>query len=136
MRSLWVAVEVLTLGNLHKLFTFTDVKTKRLIANTYRCKNLEKFESWLYTLVYLRNLVAHNNRFFRYKINRTPKKSTLFFPWTRYIFDLIVVLRELYPEIHKDIWNTHLVDVLKQRSNIINLADYGFPTDWEDILRF
>lgn len=47
-----------------------------------------------------------------------------------------VVLRELYPEIHKDIWNTHLVDVLKQRSNTINLADYGFPTDWEDILRF
>lgn len=133
---IWVAVEIMPLGTIRKLFSFSHIKTKRSILRHYPF-SLEHFESWFRCLVKFRNLVAHNNRLYRYKVQETPKKSKLYSKLTGKIFDYIVVLKELYPFSNRSEWNELFISVLDhaEKNDLIKLQEYGFPENWKELLK-
>lgn len=135
---IWVAVEIMPLGMILKLFSYTDIKTKRKIVRCYSFNNLDKFESWFYCLVKFRNLVAHNNRLYRYNIKMTPKRSRIYPTLTGKVFDYIVVLSELYPRDSKFTWNGMFINVIQnivEKQTFVDLIEYGFPENWNNIIK-
>lgn len=135
---IWVAVEIMPLGMILKLFSYTDIKTKRKIVRSYAFNNLDKFESWFYCLVKFRNLVAHNNRLYRYNIKMTPKRSKIYPILTGKVFDYIVVLSELYPRDSKLTWNGMFINVIQNivaKQSFVDLIEYGFPENWNNIIK-
>ena len=135
---IWVAVEIMPLGMILKLFSYTDIKTKRKIVRCYSFNNLDKFESWFYCLVKFRNLVAHNNRLYRYNIKMTPKRSQIYPILTGKVFDYIVVLSELYPRDSKFTWNGMFINVIQNivaKQTFVDLIEYGFPENWNNIIK-
>lgn len=135
---IWVAVEIMPLGMILKLFSYTDIKTKRKIVRSYSFNNLDKFESWFYCLVKFRNLVAHNNRLYRYNIKMTPKRSQIYPTLTGKVFDYIVVLSELYPRDSKFTWNEMFINVIQNivaKQSFVDLIEYGFPENWNNIIK-
>lgn len=135
---IWVAVEIMPLGMILKLFSYTDIKTKRKIVRCYSFNNLDKFESWFYCLVKFRNLVAHNNRLYRYNIKMTPKRSQIYPTLTGKVFDYIVVLSELYPRDSKFTWNGMFINVIQNivaKQTFVDLIEYGFPENWNNIIK-
>lgn len=134
---IWVAIEIMPLGMVEKLFSFLDIKTKRKIVKYYPF-GLDQFESWLRCLIKFRNLVAHNNRLYRYKVKETPKKSKIYPKLTGLIFDYIVVLRELYPYQDRMEWNEVFIRVISgtcKNNEHLELKEYGFPENWEEVIR-
>lgn len=135
---IWVAVEIMPLGTLLKLFSYSDIKTKRKIVKCYSFNDLRKFESWFYCLVKFRNLVAHNNRLYRYNIKMTPKRSQVYPTLTGKVFDYIVVLSELYPRDSKLTWNGMFINVIQNivaKQSFVDLIEYGFPENWNNIIK-
>lgn len=132
---IWVAVEILTLGNIENLYLIlrTDVKDK--IASTYGY-SITKIESWLKATRIFRNMLAHNARLYNAKIWYEPKKTDEYSHSSHLIFDYIVVLKNMFP--FQDIWNNEIRDSL---SNLfeswgkhVDISCWGFPNDWETIL--
>ncbi|MGL4862611.1 Abi family protein [Cetobacterium sp.] len=57
---IWLAVEILTFGEILFLFDLMSTKNKTAIANEYNCTH-EELASWLKNLKLLRNMCAHNS---------------------------------------------------------------------------
>ncbi|MGC9457129.1 MAG: Abi family protein, partial [Halothiobacillaceae bacterium] len=70
---IWVAVEVLDFGAISRLFSMLHVKDQVAIANRYGVNDWKAFKSWLFSLSYLRNLVAHHSRLWNRNITSKPK---------------------------------------------------------------
>ncbi len=58
---IWMAVEVMTFGNMLTLFRLLKKQDKQIIARKMG-SNERVFESWLTTLNYIRNVCAHHGR--------------------------------------------------------------------------
>ncbi len=137
---LWMAVEIMTFGNLFTMFRHLDLHTKREIAKSYGL-SARVLESWLKTLNYIRNLCAHHSRLW----NRTlgirpviPKKRhnpewhdpTIVQNGKIYsvLSLLYCLLRQVAPQSH---WRQRLDNLLARYSDDIPLSFMGFPIDWE-----
>ena len=74
----WITLEVCSFGNLSRIYSnLNSGLTKRNIADKFDL-NEKVFESWLHSLVYVRNLCAHHSRLWnkRLKIKtELPKKT-------------------------------------------------------------
>lgn len=70
---IWVACEVMTLGTLHKWYTFTSNPVRKAIAESYGIAE-PLFDSWLDSLVDIRNLCAHHSRIWNRDLAKPPKK--------------------------------------------------------------
>jgi abortive infection bacteriophage resistance protein len=68
---LWMAVEVMTFGNMLTLFKMLDMHTQREIAEKYGL-SAKLFESWLMTLNYIRNICAHHGRLWNRELSVRP----------------------------------------------------------------
>jgi len=73
---IWVAVEVLDFGALSQLFAMMKVPDQERIAGKYGVKDWRAFQSWLRSLSYLRNLVAHHSRLWNRNVEVQPKLPT------------------------------------------------------------
>ena len=69
----WVAVEVMDFGALSQLFSMLNVNDQSEIARRYGVNDWKVFASWLFSLSYLRNLVAHHSRVWNRNITSKPK---------------------------------------------------------------
>lgn len=58
----WITLEVCSFGNLSWIYSILkNGRTKRLISSHYGL-NDKTFESWIHSIVYLRNICAHHSR--------------------------------------------------------------------------
>jgi len=68
----WMCLEVLTLGQLSKLFNgLKDNSDKQAIANEFGLHHTV-FKSWLHTLTYVRNICGHHGRLWNREIAIEP----------------------------------------------------------------
>lgn len=78
----WVTLEVCSFGNLSWVYSIIKPGvTKRNIAKTYGL-NDKVFQSWLHSLVYLRNTCAHHSRLWNKKLAikaEFPRRTN--YPW-------------------------------------------------------
>jgi abortive infection bacteriophage resistance protein len=70
----WMAMEICSFGTLSKLYeNLNPGGSKRTVANYYGVADAV-FESWLHTLVYIRNICAHHSRLWNKIMSITPAK--------------------------------------------------------------
>jgi len=68
----WIILEITSFGTLSKIFKNLNNVDKRIIANKFYLPE-KVFESWLHTLVYIRNVCAHHTRLWNRNITIAPK---------------------------------------------------------------
>lgn len=136
---LWMAVEVMTFGNMLTLFKMLDMHSQRDIAEVYGI-SAKVLNSWLLTLNYVRNLCAHHSRLWNQEFSIRPiipaKKSHP--DWhepeisNHRIFATLTLLYYLLKKIAPQSgWATRLKELL-QRHPEIPLEYMGFFESWKE----
>lgn len=132
---IWVAVEILTMGNIDAMYSNLLGKYQKLIAKKYNTGSVQ-LENWIQNLRYTRNHVAHYMRLYRYSFGRIPKSCSNHPVNTKYngkIFDQIVIMSFMYSK--PEHWNSYILDeiekLLKEYNDTVKLNDIGFPKDWK-----
>ncbi len=136
---LWMAVEIMTFGDILTLFKMMDMHSQREVAKVYGV-SAKVLKSWLMTLNYTRNLCAHHarlwNREFAVRPTIPARKShpnwhesnisnhRIFATLTLLYFMLI----KIAPQSG---WAERLADLLKRHPDI-PLRDMGFVEDWKN----
>lgn len=146
---IWVAVEVLDFGAISQLFSMLHVKDQLAIANRYGVNDWKAFKSWLFSLSYLRNLVAHHSRLWNRNITSKPKlpdRGEL--AWCDAFtgdgdarskpFLLLAITRALVKSICPNTqWHQRLAEHLEQfpeqhSSRKLTLMSMGITEDWRE----
>ena len=135
---MWVAVELLTMGNLHALFDNLISRYQKTLAKSYQT-GPRQLASWIESLTYTRNHLAHYMRIYNFNFGRTPaecKNHPRTFSTSNMIFDQIYVISCMYSD--KSEWNNYVVPEIKalidEYSGDIELSGLGAPENWETIL--
>lgn len=138
----WIALQIVSFGVLVKLFrNFNDKELKSHVAKHFGCDSVERFVSWMNTLVYLRNICSHHARLWNRPIKKRPEAYNFGVRtkrWTQQdvskLYYSICVIGSLLKSILPD--NTFKKDVaaLFESNSYVNStkAKYlGFPKDWK-----
>ncbi len=70
---IWVAIELWDFGAMSQLFAMMKVPDQQSIARKYGIEDFRVFSSWLRSLNYLRNLVAHHSRLWNRNVVDQPR---------------------------------------------------------------
>jgi abortive infection bacteriophage resistance protein len=137
---LWMAVEVMTFGNLLTMFRHLTMHDKRTIASAYSL-SAKVLESWLVTINYIRNLCAHHARLWNRELAIKPLipfqkndpawHSPVSIPNDR-MFAILSLLNYLMQKIApQSRWRNRLEALLQQYSQDIPLRQMGFIGSWQ-----
>jgi abortive infection bacteriophage resistance protein len=135
---IWVAVEIMTMGNLQALYKNLKTQYQKNIADLYNT-GPKQMTSWLENITFTRNHLAHYMRIFRYNFGRIPMKCSKHcsFENNGKIFNQILLIGFMFSE--KAEWDHYVVPEIKklldEYKNVLSLDDLGFPINWETILK-
>ena len=137
----WKALEVTSFGVLSKLIcNLNDVKVKKRIAHEFNLPQHLCLESWIRSVVVLRNCLAHHARVWNRRFSQMPSMSyKMRGKWvdvshvrSAKLYSLLCCLAYLQDNIHPD---NDFKDRLKQllsRYPNVNLHAMGFPSNWKE----
>lgn len=107
---IWVAIEVWDFGAVSQLLGMMKVTDQQAIARRYGIDDWQAFASWVRSLSYLRNLVAHHSRVWNRNMVSEPKMPALAaIPWTAHFSGKADLLSK--PFVYLAIAR-HLVDLI------------------------
>ena len=146
---IWVAIEVWDFGAMSQLFAMMKVSDQQQISTKYGVGDWKVFQSWLRSLSYLRNLVAHHSRLWNRNVVDQPKLPMHgVIDWCDIFagkndllakpFLLLAICRHLTRTICPGTqWHIRLKEHLQtfpmQRvPQPRSIADIGTPTNWEN----
>ena len=138
----WKTLEVTSFGTLSKLYTnLSDNKIKKIIAREFNLPQHSILESWIKSIVLLRNCIAHHARTWNRRFSLSPQVQTLKLRglWIQranklnyklynilcciiYLLDTIEPTHPLRVQLHK----------LFIKYPNIDLQTMGFPNNWEN----
>lgn len=133
---LWMITEMLSFGNLSRMFTGLDTQHRNAISTEYGLPH-RIISSWLHSLVYLRNICAHHARLW----NRAfviapscPKKLPENACWSKRLFSMLLVLKYMVPDSFN--WKEFVKDIhiLLRKNSFIDISAMGFPRNWKRVL--
>ena len=133
----WVAVEIMTMGNIYKLYKNLKTSLQKSIAKKHGT-GVVQLTSWIENLTYTRNHLAHYMRIYGYNFGRTPANCASYLSTNPngMIFEQIVAMGLMFSD--KGEWKKSVVSEIKNLidnyRNSIELEDLGFPQNWESIL--
>lgn len=141
---LWAAVEIMTMGNVSRLYgnlsdaaSYAGGRTvSKAVADEFKIKPYH-LKSWLQHLTYVRNLCGYHNRIY----NRTvTTRATLLKADSKYqgskAFPTFLVLMRIYEKLWPKQWERmaqRLGDIVSRHPSV-SLRPLGFPEDWKTIL--
>lgn len=131
---IWVAVEIMTMGNLQSLYKNLKPIFQKAIAKTYNT-GPKQMSSWLENITFTRNHLAHFMRIFRYNFGRTPISCSNHgtFTGNGKIFDQLLLIHYMYSDSEE--WNNYIISeltrLINEYNDVVALTDIGFPADWE-----
>lgn len=134
---IWVAVELMSFGNLSKLYGNMNSDDQKEIAEEHYSIPVDYVNSWLQTLTYVRNLCAHYSRLYNKTLTIKPalfKSDKKKFSNNR-IFAAIFIIKRLTKD--EASWRTFLsslVGLIETYGDVIDLDLIGFPENWFDLL--
>ena len=136
----WKTLEVTSFGVLSKLlYNLNDIKVKKTIAREFNLPQHLCLESWVRSIVVLRNCLAHHARVWNRRFSQKPSMSyQLRGKWIdtshvrpAKIYALLCCLAYLQDHIHpNNNFKEKLKSLLNQNPNISRHA-MGFPNGWE-----
>lgn len=142
---IWVAIELWDFGLLSVFYKGMAVKDKEIIAKKYNISDWRIMESWLRSLNYVRNVVAHHNRLWNRNLIDQPKLAKLgVMPafdsfignthGTSRVYVVLCILAHFMKIIcPRSTWQMRLVELMHSfpKSEYMSIQDMGFPTEWE-----
>jgi abortive infection bacteriophage resistance protein len=136
----WMILEIASFGTLSKLYSqLKPSLIKRQIANHFGLPD-SAFQSWLHSIVYLRNLCAHHSRLWNRTLAITPENiQTPGLQWlnnrevrtNRTYFPLSMVKYFLTTVNPKNSFSSKLDDLLSKYP-VVNISAMGFPSNWKE----
>lgn len=136
---MWVAVEILTMGNISAIYENLQAPYQKTLAHSYQTGSVQ-LGSWIENLTYTRNHLAHYMRIYDFNFGRTPvqcKRHHKYKETSGRIFDQIYIMSFLYST--PDEWNYYILPeigaLLEEYSEYVHLEALGFPENWLEILR-
>lgn len=152
---LWVLVNVLTFGNLSKMYKVFPQSLQSKVCKNFSIINRRQMEQFLSVLTKFRNVCAHGERLFTYRtidnISDLPLHRKLSIPMNgiQYIygkndlFAVVIAFRYLLPGKDFQVFKrklTHIIDKASRKLIHINdedlLKHMGFPSNWKNITRY
>ncbi|HFK2870318.1 TPA: Abi family protein, partial [Enterococcus faecalis] len=82
--SIWLAVEVLTFGELVRLVEIMSTRNKRKLSKMFRCTDIELL-SWLKCINFVRNACAHNANVIDLQLETKPVCRS---DWKDYLYNV------------------------------------------------
>ena len=135
----WVATELFTFGNLSSLYSIMRYDDRKTIAQLYNASP-GYLESWILTLVEVRNICAHYGRLYNMPLKQTPQ---LYMPYKRYqsshlnkLFPVLLCIKRMLDSDER--WMTfeeRLETLVEEYQDVVRISYMGFPKDWESALR-
>ena len=133
----WVVIEVMSFGQLSKMFNNLKNEDKRIISSKYYSLSFILIQNWLYVFSGIRNICAHYGRLY----NRTLKIKPVIertvqgkFRDNRIFAVLYAIGRICLNHSEFRSFITNLKGLIEEYSNV-SIEMLGFPNDWEEILR-
>ena len=144
---IWISIELWDFGMLSTFYKGMMVPDQQKVARNFGVPDWQVMQSWLRTLNFARNVVAHHSRLWNKNLvdqPRLPRPGEM--PMLDHIIGnakmisrvyvvlciLIHFLNEICP---RSTWKKRVIDHLHQFPNLpgLSLADMGFPPKWEEL---
>ena len=135
----WITLEVSSFGTLSRSYKqMHPGLKKRQIAKVYGLSD-KVFESWLHSLVYVRNICAHHSRLWNKELRIRPlypnKTGYTFIENTsknNRVYYILCIIRYLLQTINPSSTFTQKLTSLLEKFPQINTSAMGFPSNWKD----
>ncbi|TWI07287.1 Abi family protein [Aerolutibacter ruishenii] len=134
----WVACEVMSLGQLSQWYTLLrPLSLRKKIAATYGLDQ-QVLQSVLLHLSYVRNLCAHHSRLWNremvitFSVPKRPSalRASIADPSSRQIYNSCCVIAWLMQQVNPgNHWRSRLADLLCRHH--VDMAAMGFPKGWQ-----
>ena len=152
---LWVLINTLTFGQISKFYALLPSHLQSNISKEFPRVNEKNLERYLKILTLFRNVCAHNERLYSFRIQidfpdtslhhklNISKKGNQFLFGKRDLFGLVIAFRYLLPKQDFLKFKRALIRIIKKyikRSPQITesflLKLMGFPDNWKNITRY
>lgn len=136
----WISIEVTSFGTLSMLYSnLLPRKEKRTIANHFGVSD-SVFETWLHSIVYLRNICAHHSRLWNRSMSirpQIPRKTAN--PWiditnvqNNKTYFMLSMIRYLLQTVNpKSVFSSRLKTLMNKYDNVDPNA-MNFPANWKN----
>jgi len=135
----WMTMEVTSFGTLSMLYKLLKPSlTKRKIANYYGVSD-SVFESWLHSIVYVRNICAHHSRLWNKTLRIRPlfprKVNDPFISASvrsDRLYYVLCVIQYLLLKVNPNTTFPARLKALFAEFPDVDISAMGFPKDWEN----
>ena len=134
---IWVAVEIMTFGNIASLFDIMKTEDKKEISILFGTSP-SHLKSWILALVEIRNICAHYNRLYNMPLKQTPflyRENRKYHNEQNKVFPMVLVIKRML--CANEQWESFLKDINKTMNkyrDVVALSFIGFPSEWYEIL--
>ncbi|QFQ91800.1 Abi family protein [Lacticaseibacillus manihotivorans] len=128
---IWVDLELSTLGNVSKLYSWLEPDVKKAIADQYSARVVYLL-NWTHMLTVVRNTCAHNSRFYGRFLPvyaKMPRPQLRYFGNTTYASMVFVLSRLLEPDDFQS-YIDGLKRIFKEYQGDIEIGRLGFQSSW------
>ena len=137
----WAVVEVMTMGQVSSLIGLLRdgpraLPTAKAIADAFG-QRLPILKSWLMHLCTVRNLCAHQGRFYNRVMRIRPKMLRKDICWaSNKEFPTFIVIKRLFEQTWPARWNEMAIELgrIIDAYPDVSLAPMGFPDCWREVL--
>lgn len=152
---LWVLVNTLTYGQISKFFALLPFQMQSDISKEFPGVNEKELERYLKILTLFRNVCAHNERLYCFRIQidfpdtilhsklGIPKKGNQYLLGKRDLFGLVIAFRYLLSRQDFLRFKRSLIRILNEYANGNSqisekalFAMMGFPSNWRNITQY
>lgn len=152
---LWVLINALTYGQVSKFYTLLPFQLQSDVSKEFPGVNEKELEQYLKILTLFRNVCAHNERLYSFRIQvdfpdtllheklGIPKKGNQYLFGKRDLFGLVIAFRYLLPRQDFLAFKQALIHIIggyaKSSSRISEnmlFSMMGFPVNWKYITRY
>ncbi len=152
---LWVLSNVLTFGNLSKMYKVFPQSLQSKICKNFGCINRKQMEQFLSVLTKFRNVCAHGERLFTYRTidnisdlplhqkMRIPKQGIQYLYGKNDLFAVVIAFRYLLPkEDFLEFKRKLTLEISRANKNLVHITEnellehMGFPQNWRNITRY
>jgi len=135
---IWMAVELMSFGQVSQLYRGMTKHDRQDVARGYFKIDQKLMSSWLHTIVYARNLCAHHSRIWNRTLAIRPLTNKKDADWAgidnRKIFGVFLLIKKMMHFRDKwDDWSNKLLRLFEEFT-MVDVTEMGFPDDWRTAL--
>ncbi len=137
----WMSLEITSMGLLSMIYgNLRNCDAKKKVAFHFGLTHPRILESWIHSISYVRNIVAHHSRLWNRKLTVTAiKPKRTMFQWVEnnqynshsvyaFLINILYLVKRINPNSN---FSKKFRNLLEKYKNDIDLRNMGFPSNWE-----